>query len=217
MSKKIGVLTGGGDCPGLNAVIRGITKTAMLHYGWEVVGIMDGFLGMIESRYKSLSLDDVSGILTQGGTILGSTNKANPFEHVIEVDGNKEIIDVSGKCAELYHDLGLSALICLGGDGTQSIGGRLSAQGVKVVGADADLHHETQFGHNAVMFHRGGACIGTEYDRHASFGRTNQPVEARLVGDGLLALLNLPLRNPEGTGDLLVGLDHEGREGRHDG
>jgi 6-phosphofructokinase 1 len=95
---------------------------------------MDGFLGMIESRYKPLALDDVSGILTQGGTILGSTNKADPFEHVVEVDGLSQVVDVSDKCAELYQELGLSALICLGGDGTQTIGGRLAEKGVKVVG-----------------------------------------------------------------------------------
>jgi ATP-dependent phosphofructokinase / diphosphate-dependent phosphofructokinase len=131
---KVGILTGGGDCPGLNAVIRGVAKSAFHEYGMEVIGFMDGFLGLIERRYVTLSREKVSGILTQGGTILGTTNKADPFAH-IEVNGGKSVKqDLSDSCVKLYHELGLQALICLGGDGTQSIAGRFAQKGLNVVG-----------------------------------------------------------------------------------
>ena len=132
--KRVGILTGGGDCPGLNAVIRGIVKSACHGYDMEVIGFMDGFLGLIEKRWSALSSVSASGILTQGGTILGTTNKADPFAHAVECGGKKEIRDVSDDCVKLYHELGLDALICLGGDGTQSMAGKFAAKGMNVVG-----------------------------------------------------------------------------------
>jgi 6-phosphofructokinase 1 len=77
--RRIGVLTGGGDCPGLNAVIRAVTKTALYEHRLEVWGIEDGYLGLIDNRMRPLTSTDVSNILTQGGTILGSSNKADPY------------------------------------------------------------------------------------------------------------------------------------------
>ncbi len=133
--KRVGILTGGGDCPGLNAVIRGVAKSASNEYGMEVIGFMDGFLGLMEERWIDLSNGRVSGILTQGGTILGTTNKADPFSHPMEQEDGKTInVDLSDRCVELYHKLGLSALICLGGDGTQSIAGKFAEKGLNVVG-----------------------------------------------------------------------------------
>ena len=81
--KRLGILTGGGDCPGLNAVIRAVAKTAILQYGIEVVGIEDGFQGLIEHRVRQLHQKDVNGILTRGGTVLGSNNKANPTRYCV--------------------------------------------------------------------------------------------------------------------------------------
>src|SRR5687768_2772383 len=93
---RIGILTGGGDCPGLNAVIRAVTKHAVGTYGWEVIGIEDGFRGLVERRTRALSLDDVRGLLTRGGTILGSTNRANPFKYPVRLpNGTEEIRDMS--------------------------------------------------------------------------------------------------------------------------
>jgi phosphofructokinase-like protein len=135
MSKKrIAILTGGGDCPGLNAVIRGVTKTALHRFGWEVLGFFDGFQGLIEGRYVNLTSKVVSGILNQGGTILGSSNKANPFSHVVPGGDQPCGLDVSEFCLNLYRDLGLDALVCVGGDGTMTIAGRLAAKGMNVVG-----------------------------------------------------------------------------------
>ncbi|GAB4332229.1 MAG: ATP-dependent 6-phosphofructokinase [Calditrichia bacterium] len=149
--KRVGVLTGGGDCPGLNAVIRGVTKTAINKYGMEVIGFLDGFEGLIENRFTFLTFEKVSGILAQGGTILGTSNKANPFEHYVVENGKTVVKDVSDETMALYHDLGLDALIAIGGDGTMTIAGMLAEKGANVVGVpktiDKDLMEtDTTFG-----------------------------------------------------------------------
>jgi len=141
--RRVGILTGGGDAPGLNAVIRGVTKTAINKYGMEVIGFYDGFLGLIEERFTFLTYEKVSGILTQGGTILGTDNKANPFSHKIKENGKTVTVDVSDQCMELYNDLGLDGLICVGGDGTMTIASMLADKGARVIGVpktiDKDL------------------------------------------------------------------------------
>ncbi len=153
MSKAIGILTGGGDCPGLNAVIRGVTKSAINRYGYKVYGFYDSFLGMVERRYEALDENKVSGIISLGGTILGSTNKADPFNLPLEGGICK---DCSGMCMELYHELGLDALICVGGDGTLTIAGKMSELGANVVGVpktiDNDLYEtDTTFGFDSAL------------------------------------------------------------------
>lgn len=149
--KRVGILTGGGDCPGLNAVIRGVTKTAINKYGMEVIGFYDGFEGLIENRFTFLTFEKVSGILAQGGTILGTSNKANPFEHYVVENGKTVVKDVSDETMALYNDLGLDALIAIGGDGTMTIAGMLAEKGANVVGVpktiDKDLMEtDTTFG-----------------------------------------------------------------------
>jgi 6-phosphofructokinase 1 len=118
--KTIGVLTGGGDCPGLNAVIRAVTKSAINDYGMRVIGIHDGFLGLIENRMEELQYDDVSNILTQGGTILGSCNKANPARFPVKIKGKVQMKDVRRRCVEHVRDRGIDAIVCIGGDGTMT-------------------------------------------------------------------------------------------------
>ncbi len=132
--RRVGILTGGGDCPGLNAVIRGITKSAINDFDMEVLGFYDGFLGLIEKRFTPLTFDMVSGILNQGGTILGSSNKANPFAHLVPDGDGIRKVDVSDGCACLCNDLGLDALICVGGDGTMSVAAGMARKGINVVG-----------------------------------------------------------------------------------
>jgi len=95
--KRIGVLTGGGDCPGLNAVIRAVTKSAMNVHRLEVFGIEDGFLGLIQNRMRPLAWDDVSNILTQGGTILGTSNQANPEHFAIDRNGQTQWVNVTDR------------------------------------------------------------------------------------------------------------------------
>ena len=140
--KTIGILTGGGDCPGLNAVIRGVTKTALSDHGMRVIGFEDGFLGMIERRYRYLDTQTVSGLLTQGGTILGSSNRADPFHLHVNENGQGSYRNVSDCCMALYKELGLHALICVGGDGTLTIGGKFAAMGANVVGVPKTIDND---------------------------------------------------------------------------
>ena len=154
--RRIGILTGGGDCPGLNAVIRAVTKAA-IGGGLEVVGIEDGYLGLIENRMRTLSYEDVSGILTRGGTILGSCNKANPEKYAVP-EGDKWVIrDVRHQVIEHYRQAGLDAMVVIGGDGTMSGAAKLIDHGLNIVGVpktiDNDLWGtEITFGHfTAVM------------------------------------------------------------------
>lgn len=113
-ARCIGILTSGGDCQGLNAAIRGVAKTAMKTYGMDVIGILDGFRGLIENRTKRLSDDELSGILTLGGTILG-TSRDKPEKFPI----GEEIMDMTAQAVENYKKMHLDCLVCLGGGGTQ--------------------------------------------------------------------------------------------------
>lgn len=140
--RRIGILTGGGDCPGLNAVIRGVTKSAILKYGMEVIGFNDGFEGLVEERFTILRTENVSGILTHGGTILGSSNKANPFSWPVGEGDNLHQVDKSDACMTLYEDLGLEALVCVGGDGTMTIGGMLAEKGARIVGVPKTIDND---------------------------------------------------------------------------
>ncbi len=157
--KRIGILTGGGDCPGLNAVIRAVTKTAIFDHGLTVVGIEDGFLGLIENRMHTLKLQDVSNILAIGGTILGTSNKANPTRFCTGQDDAGEPIfeDVTHRILDHVRENQLEALVCIGGDGTMSCAKMLVDSGIPCVGVpktiDNDLMHtEVTFGfHTAVQ------------------------------------------------------------------
>jgi ATP-dependent phosphofructokinase / diphosphate-dependent phosphofructokinase len=151
--QRLGVLTGGGDCPGLNAVIRAVAKTAMHQYGLEVWGIEDGFLGLIRNRMRQLTRDDVSNILTRGGTILGTCNVANPSRFVVGADaeGKPVFEDVTQRVVEHVKERALDVIICVGGDGTMSGAAGLIKHGVRCVGVpktiDNDLMHtEITFG-----------------------------------------------------------------------
>ena len=128
--KRIGVLTAGGDCPGLNAVIRAIVKSAVTKHRIEVVGFLDGYEGLVTGRYKKLSYDAVSGILTKGGTVLGTSNTANPYRFPYKKRNKLVIEDRSKEAIKTYKDLKLDGLICIGGDGSQSIAYKLSQDGI---------------------------------------------------------------------------------------
>lgn len=155
--KKIGVLTGGGDCPGLNAVIRAVVKTAINEYDWQVFGIEDGFEGLIlPGKVRKLGFDDVRGILPRGGTILGTTNRANPFEYTVESEDGYETIDVSDDVIRYVRVLGLDAVIAIGGDGSLRIAEELMRKGLPVVGVpktiDNDiLETEVTFGFDTAL------------------------------------------------------------------
>jgi len=138
--KRIGVLTGGGDAPGLNAVIRAVVK-AGANCNCEVIGLEDSFDGLIEpNRWRRLTPKDVTGILRVGGTILGTTNRGNPFLYPIETSGGTK--DYSSRCVEMYHELKLDALVVIGGDGTLAIAHQFSQMGVPLVGVPKTIDND---------------------------------------------------------------------------
>lgn len=155
--KRIGVLTGGGDCPGLNAVIRGVVKGAVLKRGWEVIGIEDGFDGLLQDgRQRNLTLGDVHGILPRGGTILGTSNRGNPFSVPVEREGTIVHQDLSREVVERINRLGIDALVVIGGEGSLKISLDLMKKGVPVVGVpktiDNDLMEtDVTFGYNTAL------------------------------------------------------------------
>ena len=136
--KKIGILTAGGDCPGLNAAIRAVSKPAIVKHGIEVIGISSGFLGLIEKDYIKLTEEKLSGILTLGGTILG-TSREKPFKkktlYLNEIE-KPQIIKQN------YDELGLDCLVCLGGNGTMKTGYKLSELGLNVIGLPKTIDND---------------------------------------------------------------------------
>jgi ATP-dependent phosphofructokinase / diphosphate-dependent phosphofructokinase len=152
MGQRIGILTAGGDCPGINAAIRGVGKTAIVKYGMKIIGISDGFTGMINKEYRELSEHDLSGILTVGGTILG-TSREKPFKS--EGKGKNEIskpdlIKIN------YEQLGLDCLVCIGGNGTLKTAWLLSQAGLNVVGIPKTIDNDvwgtdTTFGFDSAV------------------------------------------------------------------
>src|SRR6186713_131914 len=138
--KRIGVLTGGGDAPGLNAVIRAVVKAGS-NCNCEVIGLEDSFDGLIEpNRWRRLQPKDVTGILRVGGTILGTTNRGNPFLYPIETSGGTK--DYSSRCVEMFHRMRLDALGVIGGDGTLAIAHQFSKMGLPIVGVPKTIDND---------------------------------------------------------------------------
>ena len=134
--KRIGILTAGGDCPGLNAAIRGVGKTAIMEYGMEVIGFSSGYTGLIHKQYVELKEKDLSGILTMGGTIIG-TSREKPFKIVTEEDNDKPDL-----IKQNYHELGLDGLVCIGGNGTMKTAHLLSMIGLNVIGIPKTIDND---------------------------------------------------------------------------
>lgn len=142
-SRAIGICTGGGDAPGLNAVIRAAVRTAKLQYGWGVVGITNGFNGLIwPEQSTELTLETIRGILPRGGTILGTTNRGNPFAFPLEENGQTTVRDLSRLCLENMGKLGIEAMVVIGGDGTLTIAHEFSKIGMKVVGVPKTIDND---------------------------------------------------------------------------
>ena len=189
--RRIGVLTGGGDCPGLNAVIRAVVKTGIFEYGMEVVGIEDGYLGLIQDRMHVMDPREVSNILTVGGTILGACNKANPAEYAVREAGRWVKRDVTDEVIEHCRRRGLEALVVIGGDGTMAGAHHLIQHGLNIVGVpktiDNDLPEtDVTFGHDTAV------AIATEaLDRvHTTASSHHRVMVVELMGRyaGWLAL-----------------------------
>lgn len=140
--KKIAILTGGGDAPGLNAVIYALTRAAILEYGHKVIGYKFGYRGLYTNDYMPLTLEKISGILHQGGTILCSSNKDNLFDYTIEENGKKVKKDVSDVAIENLKKEGVDVLVVLGGDGTLTSARDFSRKGVNVIGVPKTIDND---------------------------------------------------------------------------
>ncbi len=154
--ERIAILTGGGDCPGINAVIRAVAKRAIFEKGFEVIGIEDGYDGIINHRCRPFRYEDVSGILTLGGTILGTSKTANPYRYAIRKGDEIVFKDLSKRAIQNIKKLNISCLVCIGGDGTLGIAYRLFKDGIPIVGLpktiDNDLRGtETTFGFDSAI------------------------------------------------------------------
>lgn len=140
--KKIVINTGGGDAPGLNAVIRSIVLAAH-NRGWEVYGSKFGYLGLLDREHMvHLTRDAVRGITHLGGTILGTTNKGNPFEYPVKTGDGVRIEDVSAKVVDNFKKFGFDALIVIGGDGSLKIGKQFHDLGIPVIGVPKTIDND---------------------------------------------------------------------------
>jgi phosphofructokinase-like protein len=137
-SKRIGILTAGGDCPGINAAIRGVGKTAIVEYGMEVLGFNAGYSGLINSDYFELKESQLSGILTLGGTILG-TSREKPYKLVSDKGEENHKPE---KIIETYNDLGLDCVVCIGGNGTMKTANLLSKEGLNIIGIPKTIDND---------------------------------------------------------------------------
>ncbi len=155
--KRIAILTGGGDCPGLNAVIRGVVRAAELKHGWEVYGIYDGFDGLLKSdMHRRLTSKDVRGLQVRGGTILGTSNRGNPLKYPVKKNGKVVLTDVTDEIVRNFKKMKLYALITVGGDGTMKIAQALFEKGVPVVGVPKTIDNDlgatdVTFGYNSAV------------------------------------------------------------------
>jgi ATP-dependent phosphofructokinase / diphosphate-dependent phosphofructokinase len=154
--RRIGILTAGGDCPGLNAVIRAVAKTAINEYDIDVVGFLDGYQGMVENKFINITSDVVSGILTRGGTILGTNNRIDPFRVPMLENGKTIYRDLSDQALKNIDKLGLDVLVSIGGDGTMTVSGKMLERGVNIIAIpktiDNDLHGtDLTFGFDSAM------------------------------------------------------------------
>lgn len=134
----IGILSAGGDCPGINAAIRGVGKTAIVEYRMKVLGISSGYLGLINKEYEELSEDKLSGLLTVGGTILG-TSREKPFKK--DKSGTYPISKPK-LIKKHYREMGLDAIVCIGGNGTQRTANLLAEEGLNVIGIPKTIDND---------------------------------------------------------------------------
>ncbi len=155
--KRLAILTGGGDCPGLNAVIRGVVRAAVLRHGWEVLGIHDGYDGFLRAdTCRKLTSKDVRGLQARGGTILGTSNRGNPLNYPIREGGKIVHRDVTNDIVKRIKELEIDVLIAVGGDGTMKITQALFEKGVPVIGIPKTIDNDlgvtdVTFGFNSAV------------------------------------------------------------------
>ncbi len=192
--KKIAILTGGGDCPGLNAVIRAVVKTAIENYGLEVVGIKKGYYGLYHKYFTPLTLDMIDEILVEGGTILQSSNKDNLFIYPKRGEDGEILRDENGKI--VYHDVsdvavknleeaGIDALFILGGDGTLTSGRDFARKGVKVVAIPKTIDNDLAFTDYTFGFDTAVSTVSESIDKLRTTTRSHDRISVvEIMGRG---------------------------------
>ncbi|MFW6074214.1 MAG: 6-phosphofructokinase [Chloroflexota bacterium] len=161
---RIGVMTGGGDCAGLNAAIRAVVLASMIHHDIEVVGILNGYEGLIEHQTMPLGRQELRGILRIGGTILGSSNRTNPFKYTDHVTG--ESVDASGRAANTVSDLGLDGLVVIGGDGTLTLSNIFAERyGIPLVGIPKTIDNDVPGTEYSIGFDTAVSIVAEAIDR----------------------------------------------------
>lgn len=173
-TRTIGILTGGGDCPGLNAAIRAIAKTAILDYGWKAIGILDGYYGLIHRKTWPLSPSDVSNILPLGGTILGTSNKANLFAYC-EKPGSAPL-DASDNAIKYLEELKIDTLFCIGGDGTLSGACQLHKKWPHVIGVPKTIDNDLRATDQTFGFDTACSFVTESLDRIHSTAQSHHRV-----------------------------------------
>jgi ATP-dependent phosphofructokinase / diphosphate-dependent phosphofructokinase len=151
--KKIALLTGGGDCPGLNSAIRSVVQVCTLEYGIQVVGIPDGFKGLLENKFVPLDLMSTTGIFSRGGTMLGSSNVDTPFSVPVTKGGKRIYEDRSDEVMEHLARERVDAMIVVGGDGTQAIAHGMAQKGLNVVGIPKTIDNDLNGTEMTIGFH----------------------------------------------------------------
>lgn len=175
--KRVGILTGGGDCSGLNAVIRAVTRAAIIQHGAEVVGIENGFEGLVDNLTMKLTTRNTKDILTLGGTILGTTNKGNPFAYrEYDADGNITVNDYSEKARRVYRELGLDCLFVVGGEGTLELGYKFQKMGLNIIGIPKTIDNDLAGTDYTFGFQTAVQVAADAVDRLHTTGRSHQRV-----------------------------------------
>src|SRR2546423_248878 len=164
MNERIGILTGGGDCPGLNAVIRAVVKAAAKR-GWETIGILDGYEGLLDLRYRKLNYHEMDGLLLLGGTILGTTNKGRFTAKTGHGEVRKIPVEILDRAKGNFDQLGLRALVCVGGDGSLTIAQQLFERGVPLVGVPKTIDNDLEATVITFGFDSAVACATDALDR----------------------------------------------------
>src|SRR2546430_4010571 len=164
MNERIGILTGGGDCPGLNAVIRAVVKAAAKR-GWETIGFLDGFEGLLDLRHRSLNYHEMDGLLLLGGTILGTTNKGRFAAKTGHGEVRKIPAETLDRAKRNFDQVGLRALVCVGGDGSLTIAQQLFERGVPLVGVPKTIDNDLEATVITFGFDSAVACATDALDR----------------------------------------------------
>lgn len=165
---RVGILTGGGDCPGLNAAIRAVAKCLMINCNAQIFGIADGFAGLLERRVTPLTYSDCSGILSLGGTILGTSNSVNPL--------NYHGKDCSAQVLAYYEELGLDAIVVIGGDGSLSLAYEMSKLGMNIVGVPKTIDNDLMCTDRTFGFDTAVSIVTDALDRLRTTGQSHKRV-----------------------------------------